>query len=212
MFCPHCHYSEFDTSGDYGSGYDLPAQDCPHCGSPMTREGQDIPFETFLGFNGDKQPDIDLNFSGEYQPRAHRFIEEMFGSSHTFRAGTIGSFAEKNAQGMVRGYFEKQEQFATKAEVLRLSQGLIGVKRTTGQHPGGIVVVPKERDVYDFTPIQHPADKREGGTVTTHFDFNACMILFSNLIFWDMTIQLCLKCLVTLRVLMLIQFPYLMRR
>ncbi|MDD3197218.1 MAG: PolC-type DNA polymerase III [Eubacteriales bacterium] len=171
--CPHCHYSEFDTSGDYGSGYDLPAQDCPHCGSPMTREGQDIPFETFLGFNGDKQPDIDLNFSGEYQPRAHRFIEEMFGSSHTFRAGTIGSFAEKNAQGMVRGYFEKQEQFATKAEVLRLSQGLIGVKRTTGQHPGGIVVVPKERDVYDFTPIQHPADKREGGTVTTHFDFNA---------------------------------------
>ena len=171
--CPQCHFSDFDRSGNYGSGYDLPARDCPSCHSPMHREGQDIPFETFLGFDGDKQPDIDLNFSGEYQPRAHKFIEEMFGSSHTFRAGTIGSFAEKNAQAIVKNHFEKQERYATQAEMSRLAKGLIGVKRTTGQHPGGIVVVPKERDIYDFTPIQHPADKRDGGTVTTHFDFNA---------------------------------------
>jgi DNA polymerase-3 subunit alpha (Gram-positive type) len=171
--CPTCHYFEADESGEYSSGYDLPAKNCPQCQNPLNREGQDIPFETFLGFHGDKQPDIDLNFSGEYQSRAHKFIEEMFGSTHTFRAGTISGFAEKNAQAMVAKYFEKQERFATQAEIARLSQGLVGVKRTTGQHPGGIVVVPKERDIYDFTPIQHPADKRDGGTVTTHFDFNA---------------------------------------
>ncbi|MDD2534543.1 MAG: PolC-type DNA polymerase III [Eubacteriales bacterium] len=171
--CPNCHYFEGNDSGNYGSGYDLPAKSCPECGTSLNREGQDIPFETFLGFKGDKQPDIDLNFSGEYQARAHKFIEEMFGSSHTFRAGTISGFAEKNAQAMVLKYFEKQARFATQAEVARLSQALVGVKRTTGQHPGGIVVVPKERDIYDFTPIQHPADKRDGGTVTTHFDFNA---------------------------------------
>ena len=171
--CPQCHYFEADESGNYGSGYDLPAKACPECGTMLGREGQDIPFETFLGFKGDKQPDIDLNFSGEYQARAHKFIEEMFGSSHTFRAGTISGFAEKNAAAMVLKYFEKQSRFATQAEIARLSQGLVGVKRTTGQHPGGIVVVPKERDIFDFTPIQHPADKRDGGTVTTHFDFNA---------------------------------------
>ncbi len=171
--CPDCHYSQFDQTGSYGSGYDLPARSCPECGAALHRDGQDIPFETFLGFEGDKQPDIDLNFSGEYQATAHRFIESMFGSRYTFRAGTISSYAEKNAQAIVRGFYEKSGEFVTQAEIIRLADGLIGVKRTTGQHPGGIVVVPQEREIYDFTPIQHPADKREAGTVTTHFDFNA---------------------------------------
>lgn len=171
--CPNCHYSRFDQTGAYGSGYDLPAESCPECGTALHRDGQDIPFETFLGFEGDKQPDIDLNFSGEYQATAHRFIETMFGSRYTFRAGTISGYAEKNAQAIVRGFYEKNGDFATQAEINRLADGLIGVKRTTGQHPGGIVVVPKEREIYDFTPIQHPADKRAAGTVTTHFDFNA---------------------------------------
>ncbi len=171
--CPSCHHTAFDQTGAVGSGFDLPARACPDCGQPMNRDGQDIPFETFLGFDGDKQPDIDLNFSGIYQPKAHRFIEDMFGPDHTFRAGTISGYAEKNAQAIVRNYFEAQDRFLTRAELLRLSRGLIGVKRTTGQHPGGIVVVPKEREIFDFTPIQHPADRRENGTITTHFDFNA---------------------------------------
>lgn len=172
-YCPDCQYTHFYDSGEFGSGYDMPAKDCPDCGVKLIRDGQDIPFETFLGFNGDKQPDIDLNFSGEYQPRAHRFIEEMFGEQHTYRAGTIGAYAEKNALGLVRAYLEHGNRFATEAEKKRLAEGLVGVKRTTGQHPGGIVVIPKDREIYDFTPIQFPADKADAGVTTTHFDFNA---------------------------------------
>ena len=172
-YCKSCHYSEFDESGRYGSGYDLPAKDCPACGTVLTREGQDIPFETFLGFSGDKQPDIDLNFSGEYQSRAHLFIEEMFGPEFTFRAGTIGAYAEKNAEGLVRNYLESIDKTVPKAEIERLAAPFVGVKRTTGQHPGGIVVIPKNRDIYEFTPVQYPADNRASLMQTTHFDFNA---------------------------------------
>lgn len=171
--CPKCLYSEFTPSGTYGSGYDMPQKDCPNCFLPMIRDGQEIPFETFLGFYGDKQPDIDLNFSSEYQSRAHHFVEELFGTSHTFRAGTIGCFAEKNAVAVINKISEIKGERINRAEVRRRSQGLIGVKRTTGQHPGGIVVVPKEMDVYEFTPIQYPANKRDAGVITTHFDFNA---------------------------------------
>lgn len=171
--CPHCHYFEEESSGTFGSGYDLPLRKCPECGAELLRDGQDIPFATFLGFTGNKQPDIDLNFSGEYQLRAHAFIEKMFGSSHTFRAGTIQGYGEKQSFALVRDFAEKEQRPLGPSQTQHLAKGLQGIKVSTGQHPGGIVVVPREREIYDFTPIQHPADKSNSQIITTHFDFNS---------------------------------------
>ena len=177
--CPACHYVDFDSEAvkPYQmkgmSGCDMPDRDCPVCGSPLLKEGHDIPFETFLGFKGNKEPDIDLNFSGEYQGKAHKYVEVIFGEGKAFRAGTIGTLAEKTAFGYVYKYFEERGIHKRRCEMERIAEGCTGVKRTTGQHPGGIIVVPHEHDIYEFTAIQHPANDVNTDIITTHFEYHS---------------------------------------
>ncbi|BCN31479.1 PolC-type DNA polymerase III [Anaeromicropila herbilytica] len=176
-YCSECHYYDFESEEvrKYAgsSGCDMPDKACPVCGAPLKKDGHDIPFETFLGFKGDKEPDIDLNFSGEYQSNAHDYTEVIFGKGHTFRAGTIGTLAEKTAYGYVLKYYEERGQHKRRAEIERIVDGCVGVRRTSGQHPGGIIVLPHGEEIYSFTPVQHPANDMTTKTITTHFDYHS---------------------------------------
>ncbi len=171
--CEHCRSADFDVPKQFTVGVDLPDKTCPACGNKMAKDGFGIPFEVFLGFEGDKVPDIDLNFSGEYQSKAHQYVEELFGKGYVFRAGTIGTLQEKTAYGLVLKYMEDKNLVLSDAEKTRLALGCVGVKRTTGQHPGGIVVLPKAYEITQFTAVQHPADDQESGVITTHYDFRS---------------------------------------